>query len=290
MAKKRKKRKGIRWGRILVLLVILSLVLGLLGWGCTKVYFHFFPTLQMQVEQAWEETDMDKDTKKTIKKLTKDDPYSEAALRIIKNYSDYSSEIFEYGLKDTDRLEYVSLYPEKLGTEYDGDLGELDITHDVPKLIQWDTRWGYQYYGDDTIAIAGCAPTCMAMILYHFIEDIEFTPAVLANDAMTLGLYEYGAGTSWSFFNVVANAVEIGCYQDDNVTASSIKENLKAGNKLILSMNPGDFTATGHFIVAAGINDDGTIDVHDPNSKKRTEKHWDAKVLAEQARAMFVFY
>lgn len=289
MSKKKKKRR-IKWGNVLILVVSFGLIIGLFGWGCTKLYFRIFPTTHMQVEKAWEETDMDDSKKELIQELTKDAPYSESALKIIKNYDSYSKEIIEYGITDTDRLDFVADYPEKKGTDYDGDLSDEDISNRVPKLLQWDTRWGYQNYGDDIIAITGCAPTCLAMVLYYFLHDAEITPAVIANDSMSLGLYERGAGTSWQIFHVIASAVGIGCYQNDDVTASVIKDELKGGNKIIMSMNPGDFTATGHFIVLAGINDDGTIEVHDPNSKKRTEKPWKANVLAEQARAMFVFY
>ena len=52
---------------------------------------------------------------------------------------------------------------------------------------------------------------------------------------------------------------------------------------------PGDFTSSGHFIVLAGLADDGSVIVHDPNSIKRSEKTWDAQQIADQTAQMWVY-
>ena len=49
-------------------------------------------------------------------------------------------------------------------------------------------------------------------------------------------------------------------------------------------MLPGDFTSTGHFIVLAGLTEEGEVVVRDPNSAERTGRTWELdRVLAQCA-------
>ena len=66
------------------------------------------------------------------------------------------------------------------------------------------------------------------------------------------------------------------------MSRSNIIDNLNAGKTLILSMGPGHFTSGGHFIVARGIADDGSIIVSDPNSEKRSNQTWDVSILVNE--------
>ena len=64
---------------------------------------------------------------------------------------------------------------------------------------------------------------------------------------------------------------------------------LQAGHPIICIMGPGDFTRSGHFIVLAGINDDGTIQVHDSNSSVRSNTKWDLETILGQCQGLWVY-
>ena len=59
---------------------------------------------------------------------------------------------------------------------------------------------------------------------------------------------------------------------------------LAAGKVVICSVRPGDFTTVGHFIVLAGLTNDGRVEVRDPNSTERSAQAWDLdRVLGQCA-------
>ena len=48
-------------------------------------------------------------------------------------------------------------------------------------------------------------------------------------------------------------------------------------------MWPGHFTASGHFIVLRGLDEDGKVVVADPSSQKRSEVSWDFQLIVDEA-------
>ena len=71
--------------------------------------------------------------------------------------------------------------------------------------------------------------------------------------------------------------------------SQSVMENaLAAGEPIICSVGPGDFTTSGHFIVLAGL-EDGKFQVRDPNRRSTSEKLWDYDTLAGQITNLWAF-
>ena len=58
---------------------------------------------------------------------------------------------------------------------------------------------------------------------------------------------------------------------------------LEEGKPVILALGPGDFTTTGHYIVLAGIEEEG-YRVNDPNSRENSKKLWTYEQLEKQIR------
>ena len=54
-------------------------------------------------------------------------------------------------------------------------------------------------------------------------------------------------------------------------------------------MGPGDFTTTGHFIVLTGVDSNGDIIVHDPNSIKRSKKRWSIDDIMKQTKNLWSY-
>ena len=64
-----------------------------------------------------------------------------------------------------------------------GGLTHAEKKEDIPLLLQWDKRWGYAPYGNNNIAISGCAPTCLSMVIVGLTKDTAATPDVVASYA-----------------------------------------------------------------------------------------------------------
>lgn len=54
-------------------------------------------------------------------------------------------------------------------------------------------------------------------------------------------------------------------------------------------MGPGDFTTEGHFLVLTGVDENGEILLHDPNSKKRSHQSWNLERLMKQIRNLWTY-
>ena len=72
-------------------------------------------------------------------------------------------------------------------------------------------------------------------------------------------------------------------------TSRAFAAALLSGSPVICSVGPGDFTSTGHFIVLAGIDEQGRLLVRDPNSPERTGKAWDFATVLGQCRAIWAY-
>ena len=62
-------------------------------------------------------------------------------------------------------------------------------------------------------------------------------------------------------------------------TPEALRTCLRNGKYAVLLMGPGHFTDGGHFIVAMGINPDGTVQIADPVSELHSSEEWDADLL-----------
>ncbi len=153
------------------------------------------------------------------------------------------------------------------------ELTDAELSADIPLLMQWDERWGFEDYGSYNIGISGCGPTCLSMILIGFTKNEQLNPLYLADYAMSHNYYLKGTGTKWAFFSDVAQLYGITC-NELSVTEEDIIGELEKGHPVICSMRRGQFTRAGHFIVLTGINND-VITINDPNSLALSQKEWD---------------
>lgn len=164
---------------------------------------------------------------------------------------------------------------------------ELDGQH-VPLFLQYDDRWGNNRYGDDIISVNGCGPTCLSMVYCYLAGDASMDPGKMAAWAEKEGFYVSGVGTSWDLMDLGAKELGIEPYTT-SLTSDNIIEALTMGHVIICTVGPGDFTTEGHFIVLAGMNDNGTIKVNDPNSRKRSEKEWAVERIIPQIKQFWIF-
>lgn len=155
----------------------------------------------------------------------------------------------------------------------------------MPYLFQVDDPWANEEYGDGLIRETGCGPTSLAMVLTPFL-GWQPSPADIARFSQEYGYYVDGAGTSWDLFTDYPAQFGISVWQSE-MDPVVIQNQVDQGNLLIFSMGPGDFTISGHIIAAGKSDEDGFLNVHDPNSKQRSKK-WAMSELFRQANAVFV--
>ena len=158
----------------------------------------------------------------------------------------------------------------------------------VPLFIQWDERWGYEDYGGNYLAVNGCGPTCLSMVVCGLTGETDANPYAVACYSEQQGYYTPGSGTSWSL--MTQGAAHYGLDAERvTLSAEAITGALAQGRVIIASMKPGDFTYTGHFIVLTGLDKDGRVRVNDSNSRLNSAKSWDAQVLVDQMKAAWSY-
>lgn len=198
---------------------------------------------------------------------------------------DFSKELEKLLELNAEARDYVEGYPER-SSYIDGaiDLTEDFVSGQVPLLMQWDRRWGYDAYGDSMIGLAGCGPLCMTQAYLYFTEDTEMNPRKMADFAYDNGFYT-SEGTSWSLWT--DGAEKLGLSGRELPLDQSLMERaLDAGELIVCSMGPGDFTTTGHFILIRGYDENGFY-VNDPNRRSNSSRQWDFHTLQYQIRNLW---
>lgn len=175
-------------------------------------------------------------------------------------------------------------YPDEAGQSYAEPIPEGRI----PLLLQWDMRWGYVTYSSAPIGLAGCCPTALSMVYMGLTGNADKTPYDMAMLARSMDCETETEGTMAYFLTEAAPGLGLQAeyFAPD---AGRLVASLSAGKPVIINVGKGDFTDGGHFIVACGLADDGTVLVNDPFSPTRSDKTWDAGVLAGQAMGMYAF-
>lgn len=202
-------------------------------------------------------------------------------------YNNVPSEIIEFVEKYPEAKSFATNFKEYSTSDEPISIDKELKTEGIPLFIQWDKRWGYKDYGGNYIGIAGCGPTCLSMVLCG-LTDNNFNPYEVATFSNEQGYYTYGEGTSWNLMTEGASA--LGLQSTEGIISEAyILDNLSKDSPMICSMKPGDFTYTGHFIVLAGIDEDGNIIVNDPNSPKNSYKTWPVEKLVPQIKAIWRF-
>ena len=189
--------------------------------------------------------------------------------KIMKNKDSYPKILLEMLSRNLDMTDYVLNYLDYKGQVFSNDIGKV-TKGKYPLLLQYDTRWGYGMYGDDVIAINGCGPTSLAMIIAGLTGRNDITPYDIATYSYQKGYYT--GGTSWSLFTEGTSKYGI-IGTEIPLSKASIINELEQNHPIICSMKKGDFTTTGHIITIVGTKNKQFI-INDPNSRERSNELW----------------
>lgn len=194
----------------------------------------------------------------------------------------YPQELRELAEKNPDAQTFVAQYPSLKDLDYRAGDISLDADHvagEIPHLMQWDLRWGYAQYGNGMLGLTGCGPTCLSMVTVGLTGNTQANPLAVANYSDAQGWYVEGAGSSWELMRSGAEHYGLQ-WRELPLDENLMRRALADGAALILSMLPGDFTESGHFIVVDGCTADG-FTVLDPNSFSRS-RVWSFPELSTQ--------
>lgn len=210
---------------------------------------------------------------------------------ILQRIDAYPVPILELALKNGDAVDFAAAYPEHKDEAVNA--GDIDLSGDyglgtIPLLIQWDSRWGYGAYGSNLMGLAGCGPTCLSMAVVGLTGNLEANPLAVAEYSAAQGWYVEGHGTDWELMRSGAEQYGLS-WEELPLDVGTMCGRLDAGEVIIASMLPGDFTDTGHFIVIAGYDENG-FRVLDPNSYTRSGERWSYDTLHGQIGNLWAYW
>lgn len=158
----------------------------------------------------------------------------------------------------------------------------------VPALYQWDERWGYTEYCGHALGFTGCGVTVMAMARMGLTGATDMSPADMATLSISLGEASDGTNSTFFYSESTAAATGVSGIYDGAPEAYTISANLEAGSYVAINVMPNTLAGGGHWILAVGLNNDGSIQIRDPNSPENTAKAWDINELVGYANAMVI--
>jgi hypothetical protein len=158
----------------------------------------------------------------------------------------------------------------------------------IPLLMQWDYRWGFPTYGGGPAGLTACAPTCMAMIGFGLTGDESINPRSMYEYSAASGFWVSGQGTSWSLVTNAFPKHSIYCTQI-SATQDAVAYELSQGHPVLINVGIGKFSAVGHFMVLAGVAQDGTFILNDPNNLENSSKTWSWADLSTEITAAWSY-
>lgn len=207
--------------------------------------------------------------------------------KLYDDFENYPTNVLQLVVNNPETASFAADYLTKSNISVVVNIDSYYTPGEIPHFLQWDEQWGYTQYGDNMMAVNGCGPTCLSMIVVGLTGNTNYNPANVAKLSEESGYYSE-TGTSWQMMTDGAAKMGVTSNKID-LNAEVIKSELNSGHPIIASMLPGDFTKVGHFIVITGIDENGKLIVNDPNSKIRTKKHWEIDNIISQTKSMWSY-
>lgn len=241
--------------------------------------------------ELWGMTEVEKPVKRNhsqvLSRLSELSADNDIIGRIADNAQLYPENLLEALANNPEMADFVEKYPttEQRAT---GGLTNQEKEQSYPLFLQWDPRWGYASYGDNSVVgLSGCGPVSLSMVLYYLTGDETLTPDYIAAYGMQNGYYMSGTGTKWALMNDIPALYNIQVSQP-GISDEVMKKTLDQGKMIICAMGPGEFTAAGHFIVIYGYDENG-FKINDPNCVARSRRSWPYEKFSSQIKSLWAF-
>lgn len=205
---------------------------------------------------------------------------------ITEHQNEYPLSLLKLAMHNKETIPFVAHYPQNSSKNLSMNVQDDLKTGGIPLLLQWMNAWGYKNYGDNIMAINGCGPTCLSMVVSYLKQNGQYHPYCIAQFARGKGYYSE-SGTAWGLMNQGAKSFGIKV-EELGLDEEVIKEKLTAKNPIICSVSKGTFTTEGHFIVLREYKN-GLIYVNDPNSREKSQKGYTFKELKYQIKNLWAY-
>lgn len=152
-------------------------------------------------------------------------------------------------------------------------------------MSQNDPRWKDLGFKDgDSIGIYGCGPASLAMIA-STVTGRDINPYEAAEAMYQKGLYLPAQGSSHAIMTDGLAHFSVKSKGFYEYTPEAVISELKKGNYFALLTKKGIFSnSTGHFIVLAGLDENGKVLIADSNSVSNSQRSWDIETVLSQAK------
>ena len=165
-----------------------------------------------------------------------------------------------------------------------------DLIDSIESLNKKYSKYpGFKYYNQNlypenykysSIQQSGCCPTCFAMIASYLTgKDILPTDVI---DAFSPYCFPEGTDVTGNCFPDVSNKYGLETKRIEWRDKSAIINELKEGNPIVLNVEKGEFTGSGHYIVLLGLDDNEKVIVADPNSVYNSTRTYNVDDLISQ--------
>ncbi|MGL5822290.1 MAG: C39 family peptidase [Sarcina sp.] len=166
------------------------------------------------------------------------------------------------------------------------DISKYYVKGRIPLFEQYDKQWGYDQYGLGPIAMDGCGPTSLAMVIVGLTGNTKINPRVVAEYGQAHGSYTPNVGSNALLMTNVAEHFGL---VPQRIQPNQVIENLKEGHPIIAALGPGKFTLSGHVIVLVGITKDGKIIINNPDSVVYSREAWNLSTITDCARGFWSY-
>ena len=129
--------------------------------------------------------------------------------------------------------------------------------------LYYQTDYPYIKFGNGTMATSGCSVTCLAMVA-SYLTDTEYTPPQMA--------YHFGSYGKTNIERLDHGIAQMQLPYQRTENIQEVLSALRSGKVAIVMMDEESFfTTEQHFIVLAGMTDNGKFLVNDPLETNYTD-------------------
>jgi hypothetical protein len=244
----------------------------------------------------------------------------EQLAQIAKRANEYTDErLLQLALDEPEAVGFVANYldADKSSSAYTDSVTKGS----VPKLFDWDERWGYVTYGDGPIAVTGSGPTTLSMAYMGLTGLNNMTAANFASldtssQTSTSGTSTSGSSSSNGSSSTSGSTSSDGTTSSDSTTTSTgdsaldamIKMATGAGltasqlsvsssnltgylsetSVIAVHLKANSLTDDEHWALAVGVDSDGSVILFDPTSSSISERTWAAGTIANYSSSFML--
>ena len=240
----------------------------------------------------------------------------EQLAQIAKRANEYTDErLLQLALNEPEAIGFVANYldADKSSSAYTDSVTKGS----VPKLFDWDERWGYVTYGDGPIAVTGSGPTTLSMAYMGLTGLNNMTAANFASldsssqtsangtstangssssssskdsDGSTTSSDSSTTSTGDSALDaMIKMATGAGLTASQlSVSSSNLTGYLSESSVVAVHLKANSLTADEHWALAVGVDSDGSVILFDPTSSSISSRTWAAGTIANYSSSFML--